>query len=139
MRERRRHPRYPVATTVFGRVVYPIGRPQFFSANTFNVSLGGFAVSFDEPEDTKRLVTSLLLTKNQSVSLRVELPDTGHIVEGTGGVRWVSLAPNWTSRQRLEAGIELTNMVPLDILKWQEFVNLVAQSTGEETVATVHA
>lgn len=139
MRERRRYPRYPVATTVFGKVVYPVGRSHVFSANTFNVSLGGLAVSIDEPEDPKRLVTSLLLTKNQSVALHVELPDTGHIVEATGAVRWVSLAPTWGYGQRLDAGIELTTMVPADIFKWQEFLDLIAKSTDEENIAREQA
>jgi hypothetical protein len=93
-----------------------------FSGDTVNISRDGLAIAFHEPEDTIRLVTSLLLTSQQAVGLQVELIPTGDRVRANGSVRWLGVGAGKVTEQMVNAGIFLAQMELTDRVKWEQFV-----------------
>ena len=131
MHERRRHPRYEVVTQVDLRLAYPRDWVAAFRGNTLDVSREGLAVALYEPEDTTKLIQSLL-SEDQSVEVALELPVTGEMIGGKGMVKWLDIGPVAASGRHIRAGISLGQMNDEDRARWGHFVENTAQMVRHE-------
>ena len=121
MDERRKHPRYKIVTRVDVRFPHLLGWAPSIIGNTVDVSREGLAVVLYRGKETTKLVQRLL-SKDQSLKVTLELPETGERIEGKGTVKWLDIGPAAAAGSYIRVGIFLEQMNDENRAKWRHLM-----------------